>query len=86
MRAALIAMAKAAKSADAITASGSLDVQRYGRILKARHLVGVRGSGTAFDGLYYVKSVTHEIKRGSYKQRFGLSRNGLVSTVSSVPA
>lgn len=86
VRAALIAMAKAAKSADAITASGSLDVQRYGRILKARHLVGVRGSGTAFDGLYYVKSVTHEIKRGSYKQRFGLSRNGLVSTVSSVPA
>jgi hypothetical protein len=86
VRAALIAMAKSAKSADAITASGSLNVLRYGRILKPRHLVGVRGSGTAFDGLYYVNSVTHEIKRGEYLQKFGLARNGLVSTLSSVPA
>ncbi len=28
------------------------------RLLKARQLVGVRGAGIAFDGLYYVKSVT----------------------------
>jgi hypothetical protein len=86
MRAVVIAMAKAAKSADAISASGSLEVQRYGRILKPRHLVGVRGSGTAFDGLYYVESVTHDIKRGEYKQSFELSRNGLISTVSRVSA
>ena len=38
----------------------------------------------AFDGLYYVKSVTHKIKRGEYKQNFTLTRNGLVSTVSTV--
>ena len=38
--------------------TGTLDVLRYGRVLKARQLVGVRGAGPAFDGLYYVKSVT----------------------------
>ena len=39
---------------------------------KPRQLVGVRGAGPAFDGLYYVKSVTHNIKRGEYKQSFTL--------------
>lgn len=76
----------ASRSADAVSASGKLDVVRYGRILKARQLVGVRGAGKAFDGLYYVKSVTHELKRGEYKQSFNLSRNGLVSTLAKVPA
>ena len=33
----------------------------------------------AFDGLYYVDSVTTTIKRGSCKQSFRLTRNGLVS-------
>ena len=62
------------------------DVVRYGHILKARQLVGVRGAGLAYDGLYYVKSVTHKIKRGEYKQSFELSRNGLISTVPRVAA
>ncbi len=80
----MIGLAAAAQWADAVTGDGSLDVTRYGGILKARQLVGVRGAGPAFDGLYYVKSVTHKIKRGEYKQDFKLSRNGLVSTVSTV--
>jgi len=86
VRAALIGLAKAARSSDAVSATGSLDVSRYGRVLKARSLVGVRGVGAAFDGLYYVKSVTHNVKRGEYKQSFALSRNGLVSTLPRVPA
>ncbi|HEX6747304.1 MAG TPA: hypothetical protein VF092_08380 [Longimicrobium sp.] len=86
IRSALIGLAKAAKSADAVFGSGSLDVARYGRVLKARGLVGVRGAGTPFDGLYYVKSVTHTIQRGEYKQDFTLARNGLVSTLPKVPA
>jgi len=86
MRAALIAMAKASKSADTVTARGSLNVLRYGQVLKARKLVGLRGAGTAFDGLYYVNSITHQIKRGEYKQDFELTRNGLVSTVGSIPS
>ncbi len=86
IQAVLVGLAKAAKKADAVTANGSLDVLRYGRVLKSRGLVGVRGVGTAFDGLYYVKSVTHNIKRGEYKQNFALTRNGLISTLPRVPA
>jgi hypothetical protein len=80
----MVGMAQAAEMAEVVTADGSLDVTRYGGVLKARQLVGVRGAGPAFDGLYYVKSVTHKIKRGEYKQDFKLSRNGLVSTVPTV--
>ena len=75
IQAALIGLAKASKSSDAVTGNGTLDVLRYGRLLKARGLVGVRGAGPAFDGLYYVRSVTHSIKRGEYKQSFQLTRN-----------
>jgi hypothetical protein len=82
----MIGLATASQWADAVTGEGSLSVVRYGGVLKARELVGVRGAGAAFDGLYYVKSVTHKIKRGEYKQDFKLSRNGLVSTVPAVAA
>jgi hypothetical protein len=85
VQAALIGVAKAAKSQEALRANGSLDVLRYGRVLKARKLTGVRGAGTAFDGLYYVRSVTHNIERGKYTQDFELSRNGLVSTLPNIP-
>ena len=80
----VMGLAEAAKNAEAVTCDGSLDVTRYGSVLNARGLVGVRGAGPAFDGLYYVKRVSHKIKRGEYKQDFTLTRNGLVSTVSSV--
>ena len=86
VQAVLIGLAKAARSADAVTGSGTLNVTRYGRLLRARELVGVRGAGTAFDGLYYVDEVKHSIKRGEYKQSFTLVRNGLVSTLQKVPA
>ncbi|HEY2990882.1 MAG TPA: hypothetical protein VGL11_24435 [Candidatus Binatia bacterium] len=81
----MIGLAKASQWADAVSGKGDLDVVRYGAILKARGLVGVRGAGTAYDGLYYVKSVTHKIKPGEYKQSFELSRNGLISTLPQVP-
>jgi hypothetical protein len=73
-----------ARSSDAITVSGSLDVARYGRVLRNRMLVGVRGAGLAYDGMYYVNSVTHNIKRGEYKQSFQLSRDGLISMTPKV--
>jgi hypothetical protein len=79
-------LATASKSADSVTANGSLDVVRYGRLLKARQLVGVRGAGLAFDGLYFVSSVTSTMKRGEFKQSFILTRNGLVSITPTVPA
>ena len=80
----MIGLAQAAKNAEVVTCTGSLDVTRYGGVLGARKLVGLRGAGPAFDGLYYVKNVTHKVKRGEYKQDFTLTRNGLVSTVPTV--
>jgi len=83
IRAAMLGLARAS-TPDLITGSGQLDVLRYGRPLKARQLVGVRGAGAAYDGLYYVSSVTHNIKRGEYKQSFRLAREGLISLTPAV--
>jgi hypothetical protein len=80
----MMGMAASSSLSECVTCEGSLDVTRYGRVLNARQLVGVRGVGPAFDGLYYVKGVTHKIKRGEYKQNFTLTRNGLASTVPTV--
>jgi hypothetical protein len=74
-----LALGKQKEAAEGIGGTGTLDVLRYGRVLSARGLVGVRGAGLAYDGLYYVKSVTHNIKPGEYKQQFTLTRNGLIS-------
>ncbi|MCX4510841.1 hypothetical protein OHA27_11090 [Streptomyces sp. NBC_01619] len=78
------ALARAATSADAISGSGSLDVTRYGYVLRPRELVGVRGSGVTYDGDYYVKSVTHNLRPGSYQQNFTLSREGLIARSGTV--
>lgn len=78
-------IAYAGRHSDCVSGNGRLDVQRYGRLLKSRRLVGVRGAGLPYDGLYFVKRVTHEIERGSYKQSFALARNGLLPTVPAVP-
>jgi len=67
-----------------ISGSGSLDVMQYGQPLRARALVGVRGAGMSYDGLYYVDSVSHNIKRGEYKQNFSLSRDGLITNTPVV--
>ena len=71
-------------ASDSITGSGSLDVLRYGQPLRSRMMVGVRGAGLAYDGLYYVNSVTHDIKLGQYKQNFSVSRDGLISSTPRV--
>ena len=78
-------LAEAKMSQDAVSASGSLNVLRYGRPLRARGLVGVRGAGIAYDGLYYVSSVKSTLKKGEFTQSFDLTRNGLVSITPRVP-
>jgi hypothetical protein len=77
-------LALVAQSAQAITVSGTLDVVRYGRVLQPRGLVGVRGAGVTYDGLYYVTSVTHNLQRGEYTQDFTLAREGLISLTPTV--
>jgi hypothetical protein len=85
-KAVLSALSGISGSADAVTASGQLDVLRYGRLLKPRGLVAVRGGGEYHDGVYYVKSVTHDIKRGKYTQSFSLVRGGVRPTISRISA
>jgi len=79
-------IAEAVEHADVVTGNGTLNVDRYGQILRARSLVGVRGAGLAFDGMYYVDSCTHNLKPGEYKQSFVLKRNALISNLPVVPA
>jgi hypothetical protein len=85
LAAAMRGLAYAGQHADAVFGTGSLDVARYGHVLRARALVGVRGAGEAFDGLHYVTSVTSTFKRGEFSQSFQLAHNGLLSTVPAVP-
>jgi hypothetical protein len=84
VEAALKALASEFDTSEPVTGSGQLDVLRYGRIFKSRQLAAVRGAGSYYDGKYYVKSVTHNIKRGEYKQSFTLARGGIGSSISTV--
>jgi hypothetical protein len=65
-----------------VTASGELDSLQYGDIIKPRSLVNLKGVAPEYQGKYYVKSVTHNFKRGEYKQSFNLTREGLDSAIS----
>lgn len=75
------AIARAQATTDAstdnvVTVSGELDALEYGDLLRARGLVGLRGVGFSYGGNYYVKSVSHQISKGQYKQSFTLTREG----------
>jgi hypothetical protein len=83
-QAATSALARATKAPDPVTGEGQVDGVRYGRVLRARKLVGVRGAGLSYDGTYYVQRVTHAITRGDYKQSFTLSREGTGSILPVV--
>jgi hypothetical protein len=75
-QAATTALAAATRAPDAVSATGRLDTVRYGSVLRARRLVGVRGAGLRNDGFYKVVGVTHEIEVGTYTQDFTLRREG----------
>ena len=75
-QAATSAVAAVTNSPDSVRGEGEIDTVRYGNVLRARGLVGVRGAGFAYDGNYYVRRVTHTIARGTYTQRFTISREG----------
>ena len=72
-RAALASVSAATSSPEAVSGQGQLESVRYGKVLRARGLVGVRGAGFSYDGFYYVKGVTHQITKGTYTQSFRLS-------------
>lgn len=85
LAAAMKGIGYASQHSDSVFGSGSLDVARYGNVLRSRALVGVRGAGEAFDGLHYVSSVSSTLKRGEFTQSFSLARNALLSTLPVVP-
>jgi len=74
--AAATAVGQVTRAPEAVSGEGELETVHYGSILRARKLVGVRGAGLNYDGMYYVRRVTHSIARGSYTQKFTLSREG----------
>jgi len=77
-----MSIAESSISADAITATGELDAKRYREVLRARQIVELQGVGQAYSGLYYVKKVKHTIvTKGTYKQTFTLTREGLGTTI-----
>lgn len=54
---------------NAVTATGELNTIRYnGR--PTPWTLGLRGAGDTYDGLYYVKNVSHRISKGHYGQSF----------------
>jgi hypothetical protein len=59
-----------------LAATGEIDTLKYNSLLAPRGLVGLAGVGLGYDGDYYVKSVSHSIRVGEYKQRFTLTRDG----------
>jgi hypothetical protein len=67
-----------------VSASGTLDALRYGDLLSAPGIVGLRGAGYSYDGHYFVNSVDHTIDRKGYKQSFELTREGTGSLVQRV--
>lgn len=73
-------------SSAVVTVDGSVDALRYGHILQARGIVGVRGVGQSYDGLYYVRQVTHRLQPADqqYQQSFTLVREGPGATTPIV--
>lgn len=61
---------------EVVKVTGTLDALRYGGVLTAPGIVGLRGAGYSYDGHYNVKSVGHTINRNEYRQSFTLTREG----------
>jgi hypothetical protein len=76
-QAALALISTVTDAGESIGGNGVVDTVNYGSILRARDLVGVRGAGFSYDGNYEVRSVTHDIAKGSYTQSFVLKRDGM---------
>ena len=82
--AATVATAEVTNAPDPVGGRGTLNTLRYGRALRARSIVGVRGAGKMFDGDYRVKKVTHTITKENYTQSFEISREGIGARGSGV--
>jgi hypothetical protein len=86
------AQASTDASTDAVvTASAEVATTGLGTVLRAPGVVAVRGAGADYDGLYYLKAVTHRIEllaneQWDYRQSLTLTREGVGSTVATLMA
>jgi hypothetical protein len=77
VEAAAALLAKAARSAEAMTGQGTLDVARARVRLRAGDIIDVHGAAKPFDGLFEVSRVRDTITSQSHSQTFDLMRAGL---------
>jgi hypothetical protein len=90
VRANLKAQAMTDASTDAVvTVSCDVSPVRLGTVVTAPGLVGVRGTGDSYDGLYYLKSATHTInllhdEQWNYTQSLVMTREGVGTTTQTL--
>ena len=82
-RAFLSSVAKVTGAPEPVTGTGEVDTSRYGSVMMARGLIGVRGV-SAYDGFYYLRQVTHHLEIGKYTQSFVITREGTESISPAV--
>ncbi|MGH7391908.1 MAG: phage late control D family protein [Candidatus Rokuibacteriota bacterium] len=58
-----------------VSARGSVNGLVYGRVLRSRKLVTIKGYGPTYNGNYYVRKVTHKLEPRSYVMEFEAARN-----------
>lgn len=73
------------QSNEVVTATGSVDSERYGGIIISPGIINVRGAGRMYDGTYYVKSIVHKITPDKHTQDFTLTREGTMTLIPMVP-
>ena len=60
-----------------VTANGTLNGLRYGRVLRSRKTVTIKGVGAKYNGVYYVRKVQHELTMRTYSMTFEAVRNAV---------
>lgn len=60
-----------------VTATGNLNGLRYGRVLRSRKTVTIKGIGARYNGVYYVRKVRHELTMRTYSMNFEAVRNAV---------
>ncbi len=90
LRANLVAQALTDVSSDAVvTGEVSVTTARLGAVLRAPGLIAVRGAGLDYDGVYYLKRVTHAINLAAgaqweYRQQLTVTREGVGTTMTKL--
>jgi hypothetical protein len=72
------------RSSRALSATGTVDAVKYGRVLRPGLPVLVRGAGRAYSGVWYVTRVSHSISTGAWTQRFSATRNAVGLTGAEI--